>query len=126
MPGAATVAHITGTWVGMAEGTPLGDMPFALAFARDADGSVHARADDGKGMYLDFRFVQRPGTWVLVEEGAIPSIGVQTHTLTPDGAAHWRDKDVDVALDVTGDVLVMATTVRGKPHATFKLKRRVD
>ena len=124
VPGAATVAQITGVWAGRAEGTPFGDFPFALAFEREGDGSIHARTDDGKGMYLDFRFVERAGAWVLVEVGQIPQLGKQTHTLAATDATHWTDKDVDVALSVTGDALVMTTAIHGKAHATFTLQRK--
>jgi hypothetical protein len=124
-PHAAAVAELVGVWLGMAEGTPFGDIRFALAFDRDPDGSVHARTDDGKGMYLDFRFVERDGAWLLVEEGQIPSLGKQTHTLLPaPNETRWADKDVDVLVAVHGDTFVMTTAVHGKPHATFKLQRK--
>jgi hypothetical protein len=125
LPHAAVVARLVGVWVGMAEGTPLGDIRFPLAFDREPDGSVHARTDDGKGMYLDFRFVERGGAWLLVEEGEIPSVGKQTHTLSPvPNATRWSDKDVDVLVAIDGDTLVMTTAVHGKPHATFRLQRK--
>lgn len=124
-PHAAAVAELVGVWAGMANGTPFGDIPFALAFDREPDGSIHARTDDGKGTYLDFRFVERGGAWLLVEEGAIPKVGTQTHTLSPmPNETRWTDRDVDLVLAFHGDALVMTTAIHGQPHATFDLQRK--
>jgi hypothetical protein len=121
----SVIDRLVGVWAGTAEGTPFGDIPFALAFDRDADGSIHARTDDGKGTYLDFRFIERDGKWLLVEEGAIPRLGTQTHTLAPaEHEQRWSDKDIDVVLAIANDRLVMTTTLRGAPHATFRLQRK--
>jgi hypothetical protein len=120
-PRVATVDALVGKWRGKAEGTPLGDFPIGLTFARDSDRSVHARLDDGHGMYLDFRFMP---DGKLFEEGAIPSVGKQAHTLVPvAGATRWSDSDVDLDVALTGDSLVMTTTLHGKPHAVFRMQR---
>lgn len=122
-PHAQIVDHLVGTWAGQAKGTPFGDFTFRLAFARRSDGAVHARLDGGGGMYLDFTFRHATAGWMLVEEGAIPSVGTQTHTLAPAGDTHWTDATLDVDLRVTADTLAWTTLVRGKPHAVFALHR---
>jgi hypothetical protein len=123
-PHAAVVDSLVGVWAGKAIGTPSGDMPFALAFERQPDGAVHAHTEQSPGTYLDFTFRRMATSWVLVEAGAIPKAGSQTHTLAATSATHWTDSDVDVELGVTGDALVMTTTVHGKPHARFELARK--
>src|SRR5215510_9514635 len=70
-PHADAVAGLVGAWQGKVLGTPLGDFPFAIAFAREASGDIHGRAENGPGMYLDFRFHQLGPTWTLTEEGAL-------------------------------------------------------
>lgn len=121
----ATVDAVVGVWLGKAEDTPFGDFPMALAFQPDPDGSIHARLDDGKGMYIDFRFTRRDGAWYLHEEGAIPGAGKQSHTLAPvANAARWANDEVDIAFAVTPSTLVMTTSLGGKPHATFRLERK--
>src|SRR5262245_41177153 len=85
-PHAATVDALVGVWAGKAIGTPYGDFPFALAFDRRADGAVHGHIESRPGMYLDFTFRRAGGAWVLDEEGAIPNVGTQRHTLAATGA----------------------------------------
>jgi len=119
-PHAVIVDNLVGVWTGNAIGTPFGDFPFALAFDRKPTGVVHARLDGTPGMYLDFTFDRGK----LVEEGAIPNVGTQTHTLVATTGTHWADASVDVDVAVTGDALVMTTLIRGKPHAVFRMQRQ--
>src|SRR5689334_2138268 len=71
-PHADAVDHIVGAWQGQVLGTPMGDFPFAIAFDREPTGDIHGRADNGGGMYLDFRFHKVGPMWTLIEEGALP------------------------------------------------------
>jgi hypothetical protein len=119
-PHLTIVDNLVGVWTGNAIGTPFGDFPFALAFDRKPPGVVHARLDGTPGMYLDFTF----GDNALVEEGAIPNVGTQTHTLVAVNGTHWADASVDVDVALTGDTLVMTTLVHGKPHAVFRMQRQ--
>jgi hypothetical protein len=119
-PHAVIVDHLVGVWTGDAIGTPFGDFRFALAFDRTPAGAVHARLDGTPGMYLDFTFDRDK----LVEEGAIPNVGKQTHTLAAVRDTHWADPTLDVDVALTGDSLVMTTLVRGKPHAVFRMRRQ--
>jgi hypothetical protein len=120
-PHAAIVDSLVGVWTGNAIGTPFGDFPFALAFDRTPSGAVHGRLDGTPGMYLDFTFDRAK----LVEEGAIPSLGKQTHTLAATTGSHWADSTLDVDVAVTAESLVMTTLVRGKPHAVFRMQRQI-
>jgi hypothetical protein len=123
------IAELVGVWAGSAMRTPFGDFPFAIAFDREASGDVHGRLDDGRGMYLDFRFRRDGGRWMLVEEGAIPGAGTQGKTLAPaagDAAARWTDGEpayLAVELVVDAEVLVMTTTLGGEPHAVLRMQR---
>ena len=119
-PSSNTVDQIVGTWVGKGD-TPFGEMPIALDFKR-VGGDVHARMGDAE-TYLDFRFHRDGETWLLTEEGQFPGLGVLRHTLAPRGDATWADKDLVVAFELTASTLVMTTTLRGEPHATFRLSR---
>jgi len=122
-PHAQIVDGLVGTWAGEAKGTPFGDFNFKLAFARQPDGAVHARLDGGGGMYLDFTFRRAAAGWMLVEEGAIPKLGTQSHTLAPVAGTRWADGTLDVDLRVSPTTLAWTTLVRGKPHAVFELHR---
>jgi hypothetical protein len=122
-PHATTIANLVGTWQGVAEGTPYGNFPLRLAFDRRRDGSVHTHLNGGPGMYLDFVFHLQGGRWLLTEEGAVPGVGVQRHTLAPMTAGDWVDGELRVALAMTGDALVWTTTNHGKPHAVFRLRK---
>lgn len=120
---AAIVAELVGTWSGTAEGTPFGDFPIALAFERRGDGSVQARLDAGDGMYLQFAFRPHGRAWELAEDGALPGVGVQSHRLLPTGEREWSDGALTVALALRDDALEWTTTLRGRPHAVFRLTR---
>ena len=120
---ATTVASLVGTWQGMAEGTPYGSFPLRLAFDRRPDGSVHTHLNGGPGMYLDFVFHQQAGRWLLTEEGAVPGVGTQRHTLAPVAAGEWVDGELRVALAMRDDTLVWTTVNQGKPHAVFRLRK---
>jgi len=130
-PHAAAVDDIVGAWQGQVIGTPLGDFPFAIAFDREASGDIHGRADNGGGMYLDFRFHKVGPMWTLTEEGALPDVGTQTHTLVPAAAGadgpRWVDRDdpgyVEIAVAVAGDDLVLTAKVHGEAHAVFRMHR---
>jgi hypothetical protein len=122
-PHEGLVTSLVGVWSGTAEGTPLGDFRFALDFVRQPDGSVHTRLNNGPDMYLDFLFHKRDGAWLLTEEGAIPQLGVQKHTLVAAPTGDWADGDLHVALAITGDAMVWTTTMHGKPHAVFHLQK---
>lgn len=132
----AAVERMVGVWLGTAVDSPMGDFPVAFAFDRDPAGDIHARLDDGKGMYLDFRFHRAGGVWQLIEEGSIPGVGVQRHTLVPDpktaDAARWVDQADPALLSITigtiggaGDRVEWATVLRGEPHVGFALERKV-
>src|SRR5689334_11372724 len=116
-PHATAVDGLVGAWQGQVLGTPLGDFPFAIAFEREASGDVHGRADNGGGMYLDFRFHKLGPTWTLTEEGALPDVGTQTHTLVPapngDDGVRWVDRDdptyVEIGVALVNDDLVLTT-----------------
>ena len=118
-PHVATIDHLVGVWAGQAIGTPFGDFRFGIAFDRKPAGSVHGRLDGAPGMYLDFTFARG----ALVETGAIPSLGVQTHTLAAAAGTHWHDDTVDVDLQITGDQLVWTTSIRGTKHSEFRMQR---
>jgi hypothetical protein len=128
---ADVVAGLPGVWVGEAD-TPIGDLPFAIEFVREPDGSVHGRAEQGPNMYLDFHFRNEAGRWVLHEAGELPGAGVQKHLLAPAGAdgdaARWTTADASylaVTITVDDDAMSFVTTVRGEDHAAFRLRRRV-
>ncbi len=130
-PHAALVALLLGSWRGNAD-TPFGEMRFGLDFVLEPDGAVHARLATGPEAYLDFRFHRdRPdGLWLLRFEGALPGLGVQTHTLKPagalDGVPQWVSEDpsyIVVTIDLDGDALAWSNRVRGEDHATFQLRR---
>jgi hypothetical protein len=128
------VDGLVGAWVGEATDTPVGPFPFAIAFAREAGGDVHGRADDGKGTYLDFRFRREGARWTLVEEGQLPGAGKQAHTLDPAAATadgvRWAERGepdyLSIAFALDGDALVLTATVHGEPHAAFRLRRAGD
>jgi hypothetical protein len=131
-PHAAAVAGLVGgLWAGEISQSPVGPIPFAIEFSREPDGDVHGRAERD-GMFLDFRFQKAGETWVLVEDGQIPGVGRQTHTLEPaapgPAGPRWVTADdpsyVDVAFAVDGDRLVLTAKVHGEPHAVFELLRR--
>src|SRR5215212_3795067 len=141
-PHGRAVADLVGVWAGDAIGTPRGDFPFAIAFDREAGGDVHGRIDDGRGMYLDFRFHRDGARWLLVEEGEIPGAGRQARTLVPaagGNAPRWiaerspgsgaqprgiaEPAHVTVELAIDAGALVMTTTVGGERHAVFRLQR---
>ena len=112
--------------------SPIGPFPFAIDFAREpATGDVHGRAERD-GMFLDFRFHKAGPKWLLVEDGEIPGVGRQTHTLVPadpgPAGPRWVTADdpsyVDVAFDLRGDSLVLTAKIHGEPHAVFELLRR--
>jgi hypothetical protein len=131
-PHAGVVESLVGAWAGEAD-TPIGDLPFAIEFVREADGSVHGRAEQGPGMYLDFHFRADGGRWVLHEAGELPGAGVQRHVLVPagadGGAARWTTADpsyLAVTIGVDGDAMSFVTTVRGEDHAAFRLRRRAQ
>jgi len=122
-PRAALVASLAGVWKGRAEGTPFGDFPMALDFARRPDGALHARLASGPDFFLDFTFHRRDGAWLLTEQGALPKVGVQQHTLAPSRASAWSDAELDVELATVGGALIWTTVVRGKPHSVFRLHK---
>jgi hypothetical protein len=122
-PHETIVTNLVGVWSGAAEATPYGGFRMALDFDRRPDGSVHTRFDGGSGMYLDFVFHRRNGSWVLTEEGVIPNVGVQKHTLTPAPGGEWVDGELRVALAMTGDAMVWTTTNHGTPHSVFRLHK---
>jgi hypothetical protein len=124
------VAHLVGVWLGDTAHSPFGPFPLALAFDRGADGAVHSRLVGHGGMYVDFRFHRDGDTWLLTEEGYLPDLGTQTHTLVPVAGgpgARWVDRDDAGALQV--DVVVDRQTVRmdtrlhGEDHARFVMRR---
>lgn len=122
---------LVGRWRGQATETPFGPFPFEIEFAREADDAVHGRLDNGQGMYLDFRFHRDRTGWALTEEGAIPNVGVQKHTLIPAGdgpdGVRWevpgKPGYMDVALAVDARAFKMVTRLHGKVHAVFELQR---
>lgn len=118
------VDKLVGVWVGKGD-TPFGEMPIALEFKREGR-DVHARMGDGD-TYLDFRFHRDGARWLLTEEGKFPGLGVQRHTLVPAGDARWVDREdaklLVVTLELREPELVFTTTLRGEPHATFRLAR---
>ena len=121
---ARVVENLVGSWVGTGD-TPFGEMPIALAFERDG-ADIHARMGEAD-MYLDFRFHREGDRWLLTEEGKFPGLGVQRHTLEPAGGdARWATRDgklLVVTLELRDPALVFTTTLRGEPHATFRLTR---
>ena len=125
---AEVVARLPGAWVGVAD-SPVGEIPFAVAFERTADGAIHGRAEQSPDMYLDFRFHADGERWLFTEEGAFPGLAVQRYTLQPvaGAIARWTvaEKpgylDVDVAVD--GDALTLVARVRGEEHAALRLRR---
>ena len=122
-PNETLVASLVGVWAGAAEGTPYGNFPIAFEFVRQPDGSVHTHLENESGMSLDFLFHRPGGAWILTEEGVIPQVGVQKHTLTPAPGAAWVDGDLRVALAMTGDAMVWTTTRQGTPHVVFRLRK---
>jgi hypothetical protein len=129
-PHESAVAHLVGVWIGDTAHSPLGPFPMALAFDRQADGAVHSRLQGKDGMYLDFRFHRDGDTWILTEEGYLPSLGTQTHTLVPaagGAGARWVDREDPKALVVDVHVdrrtMRMDTRLRGKDHARFVMRR---
>ncbi|HLL25245.1 MAG TPA: hypothetical protein VK427_24085, partial [Kofleriaceae bacterium] len=113
---ADVVANLIGNWVGTAD-SPMGAFPFAIAFSREG-GDVHGRFGNSE-QYLDFRFHQQDGQWLLTEEGKLPGVGVQKHTLKPAGpAARWIDDSgrlLEVTLELREPKLVFSTKLRGEP-----------
>jgi hypothetical protein len=129
-PHESAVAQLVGVWLGDTARSPLGRFPMALAFDRGADGAVHTRFVGDGGMYLDFRFHREGDRWLLTEEGYLPDLGTQAHTLVPAAGgpgARWVDRDdasmlvVDVVVDRR--TMRMDTRLRGKDHARFVLRR---
>jgi hypothetical protein len=122
------VEALVGVWAGKAIGTPMGELPLAIAFDREAGGDVHGRVDDGRGRYLDFRFHRDGARWLLLEEGQLPGVGRQALTMVPvpAAAARWVDDGAGafaVELTVEAEAMVMTTTRRGERHAEFRLQR---
>ena len=125
------VTAVEGSWVGQADPTPLGPMPFAMDFAWDGS-ELHGRADASGGFYLDFRFIPDGDGWVLREEGGLPGGLVQSRVLEPvavDGdKVAWEDPfDPDylyVETSLQGDRLVLDATVKQTRHAILDLARQ--
>ncbi|MEM7154133.1 MAG: hypothetical protein AAF799_14885 [Myxococcota bacterium] len=124
--------QVAGAWLGPVEDTPIGLIPqFFLEFAWEADGSLHAFVDDGKGSSFDFRFLQEDGQWVFFEEGTLPGGLVQAHTLHPVWQEGSRVRFVTlpmpgylvVEIDVDDQNFEMDVSVLGNDHAVFDLER---
>ena len=123
------VAAIPGQWSGSASPTPIGDVPFAIAF--DADGGKVA--GDTKQAGFAFEFAFDPDDKVgfrFTETGKFGGF-TQSHVLIPDEIAADRVRWIDVedpdVLAVTTEVsderFVMDAWVRGKRHATIDMTR---
>jgi len=123
------VAAIEGQWSGAASPTPIGDVPFAIAFEADG-GRV---AGDTKQAGFAFAFSFEPDDkygFRFTEMGKFGGF-TQSHVLIPDEIAtdrvRWIDvEDPDVlavTTEVDGERLVMDAWVRGKRHATIDMNR---
>jgi len=124
------IASLPGVWAGRATRSPLGAFPVALASERAGDGSVHARMEFKGGAYLDLRFHRQGDAWLLTEEGYLPSLGTQSHTLVPvpgGPGARWVDRrdPATLAVDLDADqrTMILAARLRGKEHARLELER---
>lgn len=92
-PDDATVAafldELRGPWAGSGE-SPFGQMPFAVLFERQPDGSLRSWADDAKGTNIDLLFHRTAAGWRLTESASLPGVGTQRYTLAPTLAEPTR------------------------------------
>lgn len=137
----AFVDRLIGGWLGAGSG-PFGEMPFAVVFERQADGSARAWADDGKGTQIDL-WLQRGELggkrgWLLRESATLPNVGTQTYTLVIAAGGAKEDGDrlrfhhpdrpgfLDIELALTPGQLQLTAAVHGKPHVDFAMRRLPD
>jgi hypothetical protein len=124
------VAAIVGSWSGVADPTPIGDIPFAIAFATDADRVAGTTTQLGFSFTFAFEPDEQHGIR-FSETGSFQGFE-QSHVLIPAEIAservHWVDLEKPDVLTVTTEVdekrLVMDAWVRGKRHATLVLDRQ--
>ncbi len=129
------IPRLIGGWAGEENDTPMGPMPFAMLWDERADGSLHSRSALNRETYLDFvLWRDDAGRWMLTEEGGMEGLGVQKHTLAfagpgaAEGLYRWsleeRPDFLSVELGVVEEQMVMEVTLRGAPHASFRLARQ--
>lgn len=125
---AAWVSVLEGGWSGRAVDTPLGDMPFGIAFA-PSGGGMHGEVSS-YGFGFRFSFEPTPDGWVFTERGTLPGGIVQEHDLVPvalEGAGlRWESLEPGVLTvlgTADGERLVLDVAVRGAPHCVLDLAR---
>jgi hypothetical protein len=131
----AWIARCAGAWAGNDNTTPLGPMPFALVFDREADGSLHAHSALSQATWVDLRFHQddhdRSGGWRLTESAAMEGLGEQSYTLAPTALDHgtmiWQTRErpdfLRCAMTPANETLTMVVHLRGQEHVRFNLAR---
>lgn len=129
---AAWVKLAEGAWVGQADPTPVGAMPFGLTFAWEDEERLSA-ATSAYGFTLAFAYERDPelgyGGWRLVEEGSMPGGFSQQYTLVPaaieEGRVTWeRPEDPEhlrVIEEHSPEAWRMEAWVRGELHAVLDL-----
>ena len=123
------VAAIPGQWSGSASPTPIGDVPFAIAFEANGDEVAGDTSQAGFAFSFAFEPDDKYG-FRFTETGKFGGF-TQSHVLVPDEIAADRVRWIDVedpevlavTTEVNGERLVMDAFVRGKRHATIDMNR---
>ncbi len=131
----AWVASLEGGWTGEDNQTPLGRIPFAMLFEKQADGSYLNHSAANRETFIRMRFVEdEDGRWLLEESGGMEGVGVRGSTLVPaephGEIRRWispEDPDyVVVEMAVSDQTLYIKVLVRGQEHAQLNLQRIPD
>jgi hypothetical protein len=129
---AAWLAKVVGVFASQQNRTPIGDIPFAMDMAREADGSVHGRTYADKSSYFDFKFyVNEKGDLFFHETGALPGGLTQSYVLeatkVEGDTITFESKQAPGLLTATvtadGKQLHVVSVVRGRPHANLQMPR---
>ena len=126
------LARLEGGWYGENNRSPMGPTDFAMVWTRHEDGSWRSRSVQNRETWIELRFFEQDGRWMMRQAASLAGLGEQSSILEPmpaDGSAmrSWIDPDrpeylrVDLAVD--DERLYMKTMVRGEEHATFNLRR---
>jgi hypothetical protein len=125
----AHVAALEGVWIGEANPTPLGAIPFGIALERKGDAIVGVSKQMGTSLSFAFEPDATHG-FRFTESGTFAGF-TQSYVLAPVEASadsvRWvalEDPEVlEVVTTVSATSLTLEAWVRGEPHATLTLDR---
>jgi len=131
-PTDAWIDQLEGGWYGESNATPMGDMPFALIFDRQDDGSLRAFTGFNQETWIELRFHRDgDGAWMMEEAAAMEGLGEQRQPLRANGPHDrgWRfggAKDLVIDVVVDDERLDLDVDLRGRDHVHFLLDRVND